>query len=56
LREILRSLPLKTGWDVIIIARPAAAKADFSVLNNEVGNLLSKAQLIEPDQKTDAVG
>jgi ribonuclease P protein component len=51
LREILRSFPLKSGWDIVLIARPAAAKAEFSLLNSEVGKLLTKAQLIGPDRK-----
>jgi ribonuclease P protein component len=46
LREILRQVQLKTGWDIILIARPAAATVDYAVLKNSVGALLSKAKLI----------
>jgi ribonuclease P protein component len=53
LREILRRIPLKTGWDIIFIARPAAARVDYSILNGEVNKLLKKAQLLEQDTKTD---
>jgi ribonuclease P protein component len=57
LREIVRSIPLKSGWDIVIIARPAAARADFLLLNNDVGKLLTKAQLIGPDRgKEELVG
>jgi len=46
LREILRSMPLIIGWDIVFIARPAAAKVDYSVLSEEVVKLLRKAQLL----------
>lgn len=46
LREILRQIQLKTGWDIILIARPAAATVDYAALKNSVGALLSKAKLI----------
>ena len=47
LREILRVLPVKLGWDVIFIVRPAAATADYSDLKSSVEGLLSKASLLE---------
>ena len=46
LREIIRQIQLKAGWDVIFIARPAAATKDYAVLKNSVCALLSKAKLI----------
>jgi len=55
LREILRGVPLKTGWDIVLIARPAAASVDFSVLDKEVNKLLVKAQLKYPNNKLDEV-
>ena len=51
LREIFRRLQLITGRDIIIIARPAAAMVDYSVLKNSVISLLSKARLISEDTK-----
>ncbi len=46
LREILRLTPIKPGWDVIFIARPAAATADYANLGKSVERLLSRAQLL----------
>jgi ribonuclease P protein component len=51
LREILRSVPLKPGWDIIFIARPAAAGADFTGLGKSVLNLLSRAGLTRDYEK-----
>ena len=52
LREILRLKPLKLGWDIIFIARPSAANADYASLEKLVGNLLSRAQLLRPPKDT----
>ena len=46
LREILRLTPIKPGWDVIFIARPAAATADYANLEKSIKGLLSRAQLL----------
>ena len=46
LREILRLTPIKPGWDVIFIARPAAATADYANLEKSVEGLLSRAKLL----------
>jgi ribonuclease P protein component len=46
LREILRLTPLQPGWDIIFIARPVAATADYANLEKSVKSLLSRAQLL----------
>jgi len=46
LREILRLASLSPGWDIIFIARPPAAAADYAGLEKSVRGLLSKAQLL----------
>ena len=46
LREVLRLTPIKPGWDVIFIARPAAADAAYASLEKSVTGLLSRAQLL----------
>ena len=46
LREILRLTPLKPGWDIIFIVRPAAATTDYAELKKSVENLLSRARLL----------
>jgi len=47
LREILRQAPLEPGWDIIFIARSAAATADYASLDKSVSNLLSRARLLK---------
>jgi ribonuclease P protein component len=47
LREIMRVAPLKPGWDIVLIARPEAAGADYASLKRAVESLLSQADLLE---------
>lgn len=47
LREILRIMPLKPGWDIVFIARPALAGSDYASLKRTVEGLLSRARLLE---------
>ena len=46
LREILRTVPIDIGQDVVFIARPAAANADYNKLSKAVRGLLVRARLI----------
>lgn len=46
LREILRLIPLKSGWDIIFIARRSVATANYAELEKSVKGLLSRAQLM----------
>lgn len=46
LREILRAAPIKMGWDVVVIARPAAAATDYGILSRAVRDLLLRAGLL----------
>jgi ribonuclease P protein component len=46
LREILRSIPVEPGWDIIFIARSPAAGANFASLEKSVQSLLSQAGLL----------
>ena len=45
LREILRQTPVKTGWDMVFIARIPAARGKYAELERSVGNLLRRAGL-----------
>ena len=56
LREILRSKPLEPGWDIIFIARPLAANANYAELEKYTDNLLSQAQLLRLPNETVRVG
>ena len=46
LREILRQVTLKPGWDMIFIVRAKAAGASFSDLQSTVLRLLSRGNLL----------
>lgn len=47
LREALRSLPLREGFDVVVVARPEAAPASFHALRSELTLLLRRAHLLD---------
>lgn len=47
LREIIRSAPMKAGWDIVFIVRPSAATADYHQLNESARKLLARAYLLE---------
>ena len=51
LREILRVVPLKSGWDIVFIVRPAAATANYASLRRSVEGLLSRAHLLATDEE-----
>ena len=56
LREILRLTPLQPGWDIIFIARPAAATANYANLKKTVEALLSRAQLLMGEHEKICLG
>jgi ribonuclease P protein component len=43
LREVVRSLPLKDGWDVVVIARRSAGDATYRELRESLASLLARA-------------
>ncbi|MBI2850673.1 MAG: ribonuclease P protein component [Chloroflexi bacterium] len=47
LREIVRVMPVKPGWDIVFIVRPPAATADFATLKATVETLLARNGLLE---------
>jgi len=50
LRAVVAALPLTPGRDIVVSARPAAARRDFWQLRAELCGLLQKARLLrEPD-------
>ncbi len=56
LREILRSEPLKSGWDIIFIARPLAADANYTDMEKSIDTLLSQAQLLRLTEEKIGLG
>ena len=49
LREALRSLPVRAGWDVVISARLPAAQSDFHELKEALVDLLTSARMLNQD-------
>ena len=52
LREILRLTPLEPGWDIIFIARPPVASADYASLEKLIADLLFRAKLLRSPKGT----
>ena len=46
LREAIRQTPLKSGWDVVLIARRGAESVDYQRLTIATRDLLKRANLI----------
>ena len=46
LREVLRQSALLEGFDIVIVARPAAATSDFQALKAELTALLQRSRLL----------
>ena len=51
LREILRASSLEPGWDIVFIARLAAATADYAALKASVIGLLLRARMLAKENE-----
>ncbi|MBE0415709.1 MAG: ribonuclease P protein component [Dehalococcoidia bacterium] len=49
--EVVRLTPTKDGWDMVFIARQAAAEADYHTLRRAMEELLARAQLLANGRK-----
>ncbi len=49
LREGVRALPARPGWDVVLSARVPAAQADYHQLKAAVANLFARAEILAQD-------
>jgi ribonuclease P protein component len=47
LREIIRVLPLRAGYDLVVTARPDSVDAKFTELHEVLRRLLAEARLLE---------
>lgn len=47
LREAVRSLGVRPGWDVIVVARPPAVAARYRELREAIVELFGRADLLE---------
>ena len=46
LREVVRLTPIRSGWDMVFIARQTAAETDYHALRKATEELLDRAQLL----------
>ena len=46
-REAMRVLPLIEGYDIVVVARPEAARSDFPHLREELTRLMRRGKLLE---------
>jgi ribonuclease P protein component len=47
LKEIIRILEIKNGWDIVFIARRKITEADYHKLNEVIKGLLKRADLLK---------
>ena len=52
LRESVRGTPIKPRWDIVFIARSAAATANYHLLKQAVGELAQRANLLKLESET----
>jgi ribonuclease P protein component len=50
LKEIARVTVVKSGWDIVFIARPGSANADYHQIKKSMAKLLSRAHLTNRDE------
>lgn len=50
LRESVRAMPTRPGWDVVLSARVPAAKADYQQLQAAVAKLFATAGILAEDE------
>jgi ribonuclease P protein component len=50
LKEICRLTPVKSGWDIVLIARPESVNTDYHELKKSVETLLLRSDLINRDE------
>ena len=50
LREAVRLIPVKAGWDALFIVRRGAGSAKYQDLKEATDNLLQRANLVEKPQ------
>ncbi len=55
-REIVRSIPTESGWDMVYIARNGAKTANYQQLGAAVTRLLRRAQILADVSEAKRVG
>ena len=53
LREFLRTMPLKPGFDIVFVARADAATANYTSFRMTIEDMLIRAGLLETNEEDD---
>ena len=56
LREAVRALPFREGWDVLLIARKSTADAPFAALQAATASLANRLRLLAPEEHSGTDG
>ena len=56
LKETVRLQLIKPGWDIVFIARPQAAAADYHRLGKTVAGLLARGRLLQRSNEANNAG
>lgn len=56
LREVVRKLPFRDGWDVLLIARQSTADAPFDALQAATASLARRLRLLAPEERSGDAG
>ena len=56
IREVVRQMRVKSGWDMVIIPRKASAGASFVALKASLESLTRRAGLLETQAPSDSQG
>ncbi len=50
MKESVRTLHIKPGWDIVFIARTGATSADYHKLKEAIGGILKEARLVDENE------
>lgn len=56
LREIVKRLPVKSGWDIVLVARPEIAGAEYQHMKDKLRELLAKTKILVEDDEESSSG
>ncbi len=54
IREAVRQIPVKSGWDIVFIARRGAGEAKYRQIELATHNLMRRTRLLDTDSVTDS--
>ncbi len=55
MKESARILLIRSGWDIVFIARSGAASAGYQAIKEAIGGLLKQARLLDENEAANAM-